>query len=157
MNRNFIKCILVAIIAVALAGQAVAIEKVSPDPRGLKVVNQLLDALAKEDPAERLAAVIPLVQASLLNNAGDDLEQGVKRYSYKKAWQNVKFYKRPASIYEVHRGRNVTVGYGKTAQRGRVDKYFVNKRAGIAGRPAPIAVFFPADGGEPRIYGMGSL
>jgi hypothetical protein len=42
----------------------------------------------------------------------------------------------------------------ETAQSGRDDKYFVAK---TSGRPAPIHVFFPADGSAPKILDFGSL
>lgn len=155
---------IVLLYAVATAVSAVlavaplwAIEKIKPDARAVDLVNRLLAALALENPDARLKAVLPLVHTSLKTADGSDLDDNVKPWSYKKAWQNVKFYANPAQIYEVHKGRPVTIGFGPTAERGRKDKYFVKKKGGVAGRPAPIVVFWPESGGAPTVVGMGSL
>lgn len=158
MNKN--RLILVVILSLYLLNAFVtvgAIEKISPDPRGTELVNKLLNALSIEDPAERLKAVIPLVHKSLLTSDGSDLSRDIKDFSYKKAYNNVKFYQIPASIREVHKGRVMTIGFRETAEKGRTDKYFINKKPGTTGLPAPIHVFFPEDGGAPSIVNMGSL
>lgn len=147
----------ILLLVLAVFRPVFAIEKISPDPRGVELVNKLLQALSIEDPEQRLKAVIPLVHKSLLNKDGTDLDINVKPFSYKKAWQNVKFYCIPVKITEVHKGREMTIGYGPTAEKGRNDKYFVGKKPGVNGMPAPIAVFWPSDGGGPKITGMGSL
>ena len=134
-----------------------AIEKIKPDSKGTELVNNLVKALSIEDPDERLQAVIPLVHKSLLTSNGQDLDRNVKDFSYKKAYNNVKFYQYPVSIYEVHKGNVLTIGFRETAERGRIDKYFINKKPGVNGRPAPIHVFWPEDGGAPSIVNMGSL
>lgn len=134
-----------------------AIEKISPDPKGTELVNNLLKALSIEDPEERLKAVIPLVHKSLLTSDGQDLSRDTKDFSYKKAYNNVKFYQIPVSIYQVHKGNVMTIGFQETAERGRIDKYFVNKKPGVNGRPAPIHVFWPDGGGAPSVVNMGSL
>ncbi len=136
---------------------ASAIEKIRPDPKGTELVNNLVKALSIEDPDERLKAVIPLVHKSMLTSDGQDLDRNVKDFSYKKAYNNVKFYQYPVSIYEVHKGNVLTIGFRETAERGRIDKYFINKKPGVNGRPAPIHVFWPEDGGAPSIVNMGSL
>lgn len=43
----------------------------------------------------------------------------------------------------VIKGRNVTVGYKNTAEYGRIDKYFIKKKDGISGYPAPVSIFIP--------------
>lgn len=144
-------CILNSLIPVE------AIEKIKPDPKGTELVNNLLKALSIEDPEERLQAVIPLVHKSLLTSDGKDLSRDTKDFSYKKAYNNVKFYQIPVSIKEVHKGRVMEIGFRETGERGRTDKYFVNKRPGVAGYPAPIHVFWPQDGGSPKVVNMGSL
>ena len=134
-----------------------AVEKISPDPRGVELVNKLVAALLIQDPDARVKAVIPLVHKSLLNNDGTDLSINVKPWSYKKAYQNVKFYCYPVKIHEVHKGRVYTIGFKETAEKGRTDKYFVKKKPGVNGMPAPVHVFFPSDGGDPKVVNMGSF
>jgi len=98
-----------------------------------------------------------LVHKSLLTSNGKDLSSNVKNFSYKKACDNIKFYKIPAVITEVHKGNTYTVGFKETAQLGRSDKYFIAKKDGVGGMPAPIIIFFPQDGSSPKILNMGSL
>ncbi len=137
--------------------KASAITKIEPDKKAVQLLNEFVKALSITDDGERLKAVLPLVHKTLKNSNGSDLDGNVKPYSYKKAYQNVKFYKYPVDIYEVHQGNVTTVGYGPTAERGRTDKYFINKKEGVAGRPAPLNVFWPDDDGDPAIIYMGSL
>lgn len=134
-----------------------AIEKISPDPVACDLVGQFMEVISLEDPAERLRGVLPLVHKSLLTSDLSDLISDIKQFSYKKACANVRFYRIPPVISEVHKGREITVGFEETAQKGRIDKYFVNKKEGVNGRPAPIHVFWPEDGGRPSIINFGSL
>lgn len=151
------KSLAVSILALVLAIPALAIEKVSPDPRGTELCTKFLEALLIPDPDARLKAVLPLLHASMKTSDGKDLEPNVKGFSYKKACSGAQFYQVPAVITEVHKGRDTTIGFGPTAQAGRTDKYFVAKKDGVAGRPAPLHVFFPADGGAPTLVNIGSL
>ena len=127
------------------------------DSAAVELLNQFMTALSIKDDSERLAAVLPCVHKSLLNNEGTDLMQTVKEYSYKKAVTNVALYQVPVRVTRVAKGGNSAVGYGKTAEEGRSDRYFVAKRDGVAGLPAPIHIFFPKDGTKPKIVNMGSL
>src|SRR5687768_16997387 len=93
-------------------------KKVAADPKGTQVVSELLAALSLADENARLAAVVPVMHKSMLTADGKDLADNVKRYSYKKAYQNVQYYTQPASIYEVHELPEQTVGFQETAERG---------------------------------------
>ncbi len=128
-----------------------------PDPVAVARVRALVAALDERDEAKRVEALLPLLQRSLLNAAGDDLDPFVRRYSFAKASAGVRFVGRPVTVVQVRRGRPVTLGDGATAQRGRRDLYFVARPAGSTGSPAPVAVFFPEDGGPPTITDFGSL
>jgi hypothetical protein len=148
-------------MALALAVHVVAaqavVKKVEANPKGTELVSKLLAALSIEDEKARLAAVVPLMHKSLLTADGKDLDRNIKEFSYRKAVANVKFYAQPASIFEVHELAEQTIGFQETSERGIVFKYFVNKKEGEAGRPAPIHVFFPSSGGEPKLVNIGSL
>lgn len=134
-----------------------AVEKIAPDERGIKLLNEFLTALAIPDEETRLKAVVPLVHKSLLTSDGRDLDNDTKPFSYKKACQNVQFYCNPVKIKYVLKGNTMTVGFQETAEKGRVDRYFVEKKDGVPGMPAPIHIFWPSSGGEPKIINMGSL
>lgn len=154
MIRAFISFALVTFFGL---GAAQAIEKIPAEQKGVEVVNALLKALTIEDEAARVKAVLPLVHKSLKSSDGADLTATIRRYSFKKASDAAKLYASPAAIFEVHKGRTVTIGFKETAERGRTDKYFVKKKEGVAGRPAPIHVFWPEGGGAPTIVNFGSL
>lgn len=136
---------------------ASGIEKIPPSPVAVELINAFMQALTLEQPAERMAAVVKFVHKSLLEPDGKKLDWDTSNFSYKKACQNVRFYKIPVEITSVHKGRTLTVGYGSTAEKGRIDKYFINKKPGQPGMPAPVSVFWPESGGTPGIIDMGSL
>jgi len=148
---------LVAALVLTLCTRALAVEKIEADPKGVKLCSDFLAALAIADEAKRIAAAIPLLHKTLLTEDGKDLTEDVKRFSFKKASDNAKHYKQPAEVTVVHKGMDQTVGAGKQAEKGRADKYFVAKKEGVAGRPAPLHVFWPADGGAPKLINIGSL
>ncbi|MDQ7825847.1 MAG: hypothetical protein RDV48_23800 [Candidatus Eremiobacteraeota bacterium] len=156
MRKVLIAAISLGLILMLGAARAQAIEKIKPDPAAVALLNEFLTALSIPDDEKRLKAVLPLVHKSLIAKNGD-LDRNVKDFSYRKACENVRFYQQPASIYEVHKGNVFTIGFKETAEQGRNDKYFINKKAGVAGRPAPLHVFFPSSGGPPKITNMGSL
>jgi hypothetical protein len=151
-----IKSILVFVLSFGISSLA-AIEKIAPDPVAAKLVGDFLSALSIADEAARLQAVLPLIHDSLKSPDKQDLSKDAKRFSYKKAVDGVKFYKIPVELGEVHKGSVSTVGFKETAEKGRRDKYFVKKKDGVAGLPAPIHVFTPEAGGAPKILDFGSL
>lgn len=151
-RRNF----LLSAVALALAPSARAVEKIEPDPAAVDLLNQLLQVLQLGDPDQRLAAVLPLVHKSLLTTNGKDLARSTKDFSYKKACAGASLYAQPVEITEVHKGRVMTIGFQETAESGRTDKYFLAKKPGVAGLPAPIHVFWDSQG-KPKITNMGSL
>jgi len=149
--------VLLAVFGLGLCGRVLAIEKIEPDPKGVKLCVDFMAALAIEDDAKRLEAVIPFLHKTLLTDDGKALKRDVKRFSYRKAYTDVKHYKQPAEITEVHKGTEHTVGSGEQAEKGRADKYFVAKKDPELGRPAPLHVFWPSDGGAPKLINIGGL
>lgn len=152
MNKSILVLVLSMVISPLLA-----IEKIAPDPAAAKLVNDFMTALTIADEAERLQAILPLVHNSLKTNDKKDLFSSVKQFSYKRAVNMIKLYKIPVELGEVHKGTDSTVGFKETAEVGRRDKYFVKKKEGVNGLPAPIHVFIPKSGGTPKIYDFGSL
>jgi len=145
------------LLTLCLAGAAGAVEKIDPDPKAVELITKFLEALSLPDEAARLKAVMPLLHVSMYSNDKKDLAPNVKQFSYKKACAGVVFYAIPAEITEVHKGNVQTISVGDTAERGRIDKYFVAKKAGQQGRPAPLHVFWPESGGAPVLVNIGSL
>jgi hypothetical protein len=136
--------------------QAWSIEKIEADKKAVELINNFMKALQIEDATKREAAALKFLHKSMLTNDGK-MPSSLKNYSFKKACDGVKFYDVPVKITEVHKGRSVTVGFKETAERGRTDKYFVGKKEGAAGRPAPLHVFWPEGGGKPMLINVGSL
>jgi hypothetical protein len=127
------------------------------DPRATHLLNQFLAALQIPDPDESANAVLPLVHVSLKTNDRTDLTRDLRSFSFKKANENAKFYAVPVSITRVRTMGTTGIGFGETAENGKVVDYFIAKNAGVNGMPAPIKVFFPASGGHPTVSYMGSL
>lgn len=135
------------------------IEVEKADPKAVQLLNDFLAALAIADETASAKACLPLVHKSLMNPAKDDLSSDLRRFSFKKAHDNAKFYAQPVKITRI-RPKNIS-GIGAksngTAELGAVHDYFVAKKEGGAGLPAPVQIFFPQGGGEPKIAYMGSL
>jgi len=161
--QNPLPKVRLAIGALSLAGlflmsQAQAgIVKIDPDAKAVEVINQTLTALETPNETTRIQMLEKLLHKSMLGPGGKGLDPSVQRFSYKKAVQNAQFYKNPVEIYEVHQGNVSTVGFKTTAEKGRRDKYFIQKKEGVAGRPAPVHIFWPDNGSAPKVLDFGSL
>lgn len=129
------------------------------DARAEKLLNDFLAALT-QNPDNMDAAVkaaLPFLHKSLLAPGGGDVTSDLRNFSFKKAWSNAKFYAQPVKITRIRRTGTSAIGFGVTAEKGRVTDYFVGKREGVNGMPAPVKIFFPEGGGEPKISYVGSL
>ena len=129
------------------------------DPRAEKVLNDFLGALTANEANFDAAvkAALPYLHKSLLGPGGGDVTADLRRFSFKKAWSNAKFYAQPVKITRVRKTGTSAIGFQETAEKGKVVDYFVAKKDGVAGMPAPVKVFFPEGGGEPKISYVGSL
>lgn len=129
------------------------------DARAEKLLNDFLAALT-QNPDNMDAAVkaaLPHLHKSLLAPGGGDVTSDLRNFSFKKAWSNAKFYAQPVKITRIRRTGTSAIGFRETAEKGRVTDYFVGKREGVNGMPAPVKIFFPEGGGEPKISYVGSL
>ena len=88
------------------------------DSAALDLLNQFMSALLITDESERLAAELPWVHKSLLNNEGTDLAPTVKDFSYRKAVSSAALYQVPIQVTRVAKGKNTAVGYGQSAESG---------------------------------------
>ncbi len=136
---------------------AMAEEDAKPDPNAVALLNGFMSALAVADEKASAKATLPFVHRSLKNAAGDDLSADLRRFSFKKAHDGSKFYAAPVKITRVRPTNTTAIGFKETAEAGRVDDYFIAKKEGVNGMPAPVKIFFPKDGSEPRISYMGSI
>lgn len=150
------KKILLLLALVAVFPVSSQVNKIPPDPKVVALVQKLITALAITDEKKRLEAVVPLLHKSLLTKDGKDIVTNEKQFQYKRAGDMVKLYENPVVVTAADKGPPRTIGSGASAEKGRVDKYFIKKKPDINGMPAPIHVFLP-DQGEPSILNMGSM
>ena len=129
------------------------------DERAVKLLNDFLKALVdnKDDMDAAVIAALPMLQKSLKDDRGKDVTRDLRNFSFKKAWQNAGLYARPVQITRVRMTSISAVGFGKTAEKGKVADYFVAKAEGQPGLPAPVKIFFPEGNGDPKIFYVGSL
>ena len=129
------------------------------DERAVKLLGEFLKALTdnKDDMDAAVRAALPMLHKSLKDDRGRDVTRDLRNFSFKKAWQNAGLYARPVDVTRVRTTGISAVGFGKTAEKGKVADYFVAKAEGQPGLPAPVKIFFPADGTDPKIYYVGSL
>lgn len=129
------------------------------DPRAEKLLNDFLAALTTNaaDMDAAIKAALPHLHKSLLGPGGNDVTRDLRSFSFKKAWQNAQFYAQPVKITRTRKTGTSAIGFRETAEKGKVVDYFVGKKDGVAGMPAPVKVFFPEDGSAPKISYVGSL
>ncbi|MBI2340263.1 MAG: hypothetical protein HYU99_07865 [Deltaproteobacteria bacterium] len=156
--RNDSKILLVgAILWGAFALKVAVAGENDADPGAVELLNKLMTALQEPDEAKSIQAVLPLLHKSLLNADGTDLSRDVKQFSFKKAHGGAPLYANPVKVTRVRETPQTEVGFKATAEGGQVADYFVAKKEGKAGMPAPVKIFFPAGGGAPKILYLGSL
>ena len=138
-------------------GQEIQLNKF--DKRGVELINSFMNALIANATDELAAAktALPFIHRSEYDNSGTSLKRDRLDYSFKKAWQNAKFYQVPVSVTRVQKQSLTAIGFGATAQAGTSYKVWIAKKSGVRGLPAPLNVFFPSDGSGPTLNYYGSL
>jgi hypothetical protein len=159
MKRSL--CLLFAAIGliVQLSTKAQDIPLSKFDTRGFVVIDSFMTALVNHADNEKAAAraALPFIHRSEYDNAGTGLKQDRLDYSFKKAWQNAKFYKLSVEVTRIQKQNLTGIGFGNTAGTGTAYKIWIAKKDGVSGLPAPLNVFFPSDGSDPKLYYYGSL
>ncbi len=149
---------LYVLIAVSVLSNRVVIAQPqdTPDPRAAQLITQLSIALSAADDKISTAQLLPILHKSLLNTSGDDLAREVKALSFKKARIAISKYAIPVQIARIEKTPAVSVGMGATLEQGTVYEYFLQPKD-KATISAPVKIFFPADGSEPKVSHFGSL
>ena len=129
------------------------------DKRGIELIDSFMNVLLQNAADEMAAAkaAMPYIHRSEYNNQGTQLMQDRLNFSFKKAWQNAKFYAWPVMVTRIQQQNLSQVGFGETAEAGTGFKVWISKKEGVSGMPAPLNVFFPADGSAPKLNYYGSL
>ena len=130
-----------------------------PDERGLEKIRQFMEISMSttdiNEAGKKLVAAKVVHSSKLDKNDPSKLNPDSLRFAYKKAFGNVKLY--DAKVVRTVLTGTSAVGFGPTAQKGKLYKYFIAKKEGVNGMPAPIQVFYPEDGSEPVVYDFGSF
>ena len=129
------------------------------DEQASQLLNAFMVALLIADFDASAEAVFPLTHRSNYNLEQNKLSRDLLDFSFKKAHTHAKFYQVPVVVTRVQELKTTEIGHPNynSYEKGSERKYWIAKKLGINGMPAPIAIFFPADGGEPKISYMGSL
>lgn len=154
--KSISKMILGLVASVMLASPAMA-DTTERDKKAEELLNKLMPALQITDFEASVKATMPLLHKSLINNTGSDVTADLRRFSFKKAHENSSGYATPVKITRVRETTTSAIGFGPTAEAGKVVDYFISKKDGIGGLPAPVKIFFPADGSEPKVSYLGSI
>ncbi len=125
--------------------------------QAVKVMNHFIHILQRKTFEEAAKKVVPLIHKSLLTHNGKSLDDDTYGYSFKKAYMNAKNYKYPIKVTRVQKLRTTGVGYGDTYQKGIEYKFWIAKKQGTAGLPAPLVLFFPKGQKMPKLTYIGSL
>lgn len=129
--------------------------KDSVEDEGEKLLNKFMKALQIQNIDEAEKAILPYVYPSEIS--GKNLIPTVRQYSFKKAHKAAKGYKYPVVITRVRETRQTQVGFKETGGLGKVYDFFIDRKEDAGGRPAPVKIFFPKNGGDAKILYMGSL
>jgi hypothetical protein len=157
MKKNIVRTLFVFTVICLTTASDLFAQDVSSDPKIEALLNNFMNALLIADEEKSAKECMKYVHKSLLNQAGNDLSPDLRRFSFKKAHDNAKFYQVPVKVTRVRPTNTSAIGFGPTAEAGTVHDYFVGKKEGVNGMPAPIKVFIPSNGGEPKVSYMGSL
>lgn len=127
------------------------------DKRAEVLLNDFMKSLLIQDSDASAKACLKCVHKSLINSSGDNLTKDLRDFSFKKAHSNAKFYANPVKITRVRKNKVTAIGFKETGENGTEYSYFISKKEDVNGMPAPVNIFFPADGSAPKISYMGSL
>jgi len=88
------------------------------------------------------------------------LRSDLKRFSLKKDFENIKYYKTPVEITRVNVSLTNGNGLGATAIKGKIYKIWIKKKNGQAGMPAPVSILVPENHlqiNTPKVCNIGSF
>jgi hypothetical protein len=117
-----------------------------------ELISRFVQQLLHNDPESAARAVLPLLHRSLLR-------QGVILPDFRKnnldiAHERIRLYRLPVVIIDKKNTNRNTIGVLADKEQGAEWMYSIAKMQDTGGLPAYIRVFFPQNGGEPRITGV---
>ena len=127
------------------------------EEKAVTVMNQFIVIVQKESFENAAKKVVPLIHKSLLTSNGKSLDDDTYRFSFKKAYNNAKNYIYPIKITRIQKLKTTEIGYGKRYQKGIEYKFWIAKKEGVSGLPAPLVLFFPENTELAKLSYIGSL
>ncbi len=153
-----------ALLALLLGGSpALAQDAGSTGPtaaqlaRGQAVLNGFFAALKLADEGASARAVVPFLHKSLLDASGQALSADTLRFGFKKARRGADSYAMPLQVAQTKSAGRSGVGFRTEAEQGLMVDYYLERGKKQPGLAAPVKLFFPEGGGEPKVLFMGNL
>ena len=124
----------------------------SRDGEAERLINDLFELLNQPDPEHSASMVALLLHSSLLRNGS--LDQTFRKNRFNHARERLVLYRRPVEI--LARKPTGRTGVGTLAHREEGDEvsYVIARNDGLGGLPGHVRIFFPKQGGYPRISGV---
>jgi len=123
----------------------------------IPVMNQFVQIMQDNSYKQSVEMVVPLMQKSLLQKSAEVLDDDTFRYQFKKAQGNARFYRYPVKITRIKKLKTTGIGDTNTYEKGTEYKFWIAKKEGVAGMPAPLVVFFKEGSSEAKLSYVGSL
>lgn len=151
-------CLAVPALVVTVPSVSFA-EDAAPDERAIAKIKKFLEICLNTpdlNEAGKQVVAAGLVHVSKFDkNDPSKMNPDSLRFAFKKAHAAAGMYQ--MKVVRIQETGTTGVGFGKTAQKGKLFKYFIAKKEGVNGMPAPVQIFIPEGGGEPVIYDFGSF
>lgn len=139
-----------------LVGTAAAQQQ--DDKQATVLLNNFMTAMTGSLTPERaLKDALPYLHPSLLDKSGKELSDSLRKSSFKSAHRAAKLYAVPVKVTEAKPTIQKQVAYRGNTDKGLVVEYFIARKEGVSGGPAAVPVFFPENGGLPKVVDISKL
>jgi hypothetical protein len=116
------------------------------------LLQRLLDCLARYGTQTGSSHTAELIHPTLLQNG--QLEERFRKHSVEVACQRLHLYKQPFQIEDEKSTGRRSLGFLSGKEEGEEIKYTLARLRPDGGMPGYVRIFFPANGGPPRISGL---
>lgn len=116
------------------------------------LLQRLLDCLARYGTQTGSSHTAELIHPTLLQNG--QLEERFRKHSVEVACQRLHLYKQPFQIEDEKSTGRRSLGFLSNKEEGEEIKYSLARLRPDGGMPGYVRIFFPANGGPPRISGL---
>lgn len=127
-------------------------KNISAEEAALRLVNDLFDLMYRFEAGMGAQMAISIVHRSLVVNGS--LEEHFLRDKFWKAYEKLPRYVYPAQFVSGKASGRQNVGAGHQKEWGEEWIYNLRKKEDLGGLPGQVRVFFPKDGGLPKITSL---